>query len=108
MPFSGPPKFGKDDCYAGPLEFVWAMENHFRCGLSSTLTQTNCRMGVLRLRWGGAKSRGMDTSGQGIFFHFEELNSASDPPTNNGAESPAAKALMSGHVSEAQLLATSL
>ena len=49
----------------------------------------------------------MDTSGQGIIFRFGELASALEPCANNEAERLAAKALVSGHVSEAQLLALS-
>ena len=40
-----------------------------------------------------AKSRGMDTSGQGLFFPFEELSPASDLSASNEAECLAAKAL---------------
>ena len=56
---------------------------------------------------GGAKSQVMDTSGQGIFFHFEELSQVPEPSASNEAECLASKALRSGQVSEAQLLALS-
>ena len=122
MPFSGPPRFGKDDRYAGPLPRYCGHKDHDALvGMSSTgqwkttpaaaypplLCKQIAEWAFSVFDRGGAKSQVMDTSGQGIFFHFEELSQVPEPSASNEAECLASKALRSGHVSEAQLLALS-
>ena len=125
MPFSGPPKFDKSDCYAGPLpRFCGHKDHDSLVGMGSSgqwkttpaaaypplLCKQIAEWAFSVFDGGGAKTSDwdLDTSGQGIAFHSEELSLSSEPPFDNEAECLAAKALKIGLVSEAQLLALSL
>ena len=119
MPFSGPPQFGKDDRYAGPLPSYCGHKDHDALvGMTSSgqwktspaaaypplLCKQIAEWAFSVFDGGGAKAQVLDTSGQGISFHFKELSSSLEPSTSNEAECLASRALRSGHVSEAQLI----
>ena len=125
MPFSGPPRFDKSDGYAGPLpRFCGHKDHEALVGMGSSgqwkttpaaaypplLCKKIAEWAFSVFDGGGAKTSGcdLDTSGQGISFHFNGLSLSPEPTVNNEAEGLAVKALRSGLISEAQLLALSL
>ena len=98
MPFSGPPKFGENDRYAGPLpQYCGHKDHEALVGMSVSgqwkttpaaaypplLCKQIAEWAFSVFDGGGAKPRCMDTSGQGIIFRFGELAPALEPCANN-------------------------